>query len=136
MVWWLLGPKSSPPQMSIKCSPKYILSYVLFRNKYNFSICFIYFPTADQQSQVMKTNEIPFFSQNIVPMYHCILVCIFHEMTSSSNKQQHEFYFQAPPKNHAVGDILIVVKLESTRYMVHMLHFDGKLIKIIKEHMY
>jgi hypothetical protein len=36
----------------------------------------------------------------------------------------------APPKNHAVGDILIVV------YVVHMLHFDEKLIKIIKEHMY
>jgi hypothetical protein len=36
----------------------------------------------------------------------------------------------APPKNHAVGDILIVV------YVVHMLHLDEKLIKIIKEHMY
>jgi hypothetical protein len=35
----------------------------------------------------------------------------------------------APPKNHAVGGTLIV-------YMVHMLHIDGKLKKIIKEYMY
>jgi hypothetical protein len=41
----------------------------------------------------------------------------------------------APPKEHAVGDLLIVAKLEFI-YMVHMLHFDGKLIKIIKERMY
>jgi hypothetical protein len=38
----------------------------------------------------------------------------------------------APPKNHAVGDIHCKIGV----YMVHMLHFDGKLIKIIKEHMY
>jgi hypothetical protein len=36
----------------------------------------------------------------------------------------------APTKNHAVGD-----SCKIGVYMVHMLHFDGKLIKIIKEHM-
>jgi hypothetical protein len=38
-----------------------------------------------------------------------------------------------PPKDHAVGELLIVAQLE---YIVHMLHFDGKLITIIKERMY
>ena len=32
----------------------------------------------------------------------------------------------APPKGHVVGDLLIVAKFGV--YMVHMLHFDGKLI--------
>jgi hypothetical protein len=40
----------------------------------------------------------------------------------------------APPKNHAAGDLLIDAKIGV--YMVHMLHFDGKLIKMIKERMY
>jgi hypothetical protein len=39
-----------------------------------------------------------------------------------------------PPKNHAVGDPLIVVHLESKWFIC--CNFDGKLIKIIKEHMY
>jgi len=40
----------------------------------------------------------------------------------------------APPKDHAVGDFIDSCKIGI--YMVHMLHVDGKLIKIIKEHMY
>ena len=37
----------------------------------------------------------------------------------------------APPKDHVVCDLLIAGVC-----MVHMLHSDGKLIKIIKERMY
>ena len=40
----------------------------------------------------------------------------------------------APPKDHAVGDTLIVANIGV--YMVHMLHFDGKPIKRTKEHVY
>ena len=42
----------------------------------------------------------------------------------------------APPKDHAVGDSSFIDSCKIGVYMVHMLHFDGKLIKIIKERMY
>ena len=48
--------------------------------------------------------------------------------------QQLMLLSMTPPKNHAVGDPLIVVHLESIWFIC--CNFDGKLIKIIKEHMY